>query len=317
MNVLITGAAGFIGSHLAERLLATTDYRLTCVDNFCDFYAVERKHENIKGFRDSQRVTFVEADIGDAVAMSAVFDEADPEAIVHLAAHAGVSPSVANPRRYFENNVCGTLNLLECARRRGVERFLYISSSTVYGKGCDAPFREDAPLGIQASPYGASKRAAELLCLTYQELHGVPAVILRPFSVYGPRLRPDLALSVFANRILRGEPITVYGDGTVRRDFTHVRDICGGIQAAITSPEALGHCINLGHSQPLEMNEVLELLQSALGRRATIDYRAGRREDMPITHADLSKARRLLGFNAETPFDRGLQEFASWRQSQV
>ncbi len=157
--------------------------------------------------------------------------------------------------------------------------------------------------------------AAELLCQTYQQLHGIPIVILRPFSVYGPRLRPDLALSVFANRLSRDEPITVYGDGSIRRDFTHVDDICRGIQAAIEAPQVVGECVNLGHDQPLTMNEVLEYLQNAFGKRARIDYQPGRNEDMPVTHAELSKAKRLLDYQARVDFQVGVRDFVRWFKS--
>ena len=236
MNVLITGAAGFIGSHLVERLLADSDHFVIGVDNFCDYYSTKQKRDNVRTFVDHERVVFREASIADESAISQLFDSFRIDTVIHLAAHAGVTPSVAAPRRYFENNVLGTLDLIEVVRRRALQRFIFVSSSTVYGTDVPVPFREDGPLGVPVSPYGTSKRTAELLCETYYRLHNLPVVIVRPFSVYGPRLRPDLALSKFARQIVNNEEIIVYGDGSIRRNFTHVSDICSGLLAAISAP---------------------------------------------------------------------------------
>jgi UDP-glucuronate 4-epimerase len=232
--------------------------------------------------------------------------------VVHLGAYAGVRYSVENPWIYQQVNVAGTLALLEAVRERPVERFLLISSSTVYGCGAQIPFREDAVLGVPASPYGATKRAAELLGLTYHQLHHVPVVCLRPFSVYGPRLRPDLALTIFANAIVRRVPFPLYGDGTIRRDYTHVSDICDGLYAALYRDGLAGQTFNLGHSEPIEMRRVIELLEAALGQRAIIEQRPGRPEDLPVTFADLSKAERLLDYRPKVPIGEGIQEFCDW-----
>jgi UDP-glucuronate 4-epimerase len=312
MAILITGGAGFIGSHLIERLLAAGNEPLVCLDNFNDYYDPALKRANIAGFAKHPRVTLVEASFCDIAAMERLFAAHPIERIVHLGAYAGVRPSIERPLVYQEANVQGTLVLLEMARRHPVERFLLISSSTVYGRGAAVPFREDAPLGVPMSPYGATKRAAELLGLTYCDLHHVPVVCLRPFSVYGPRLRPDLAMSIFTAAIAAGRPLPLYGDGSIRRDFTHVSDICAGLMAALTAPAVVGQEINLGHSEPIEIRRLIALLEEALGTKAVIERYPENPGDMPITYADLTKAERLLNYRPQVPIESGIGEFVHW-----
>jgi UDP-glucuronate 4-epimerase len=312
MAILVTGGAGFIGSHLIERLLALGRTPVVCLDNFNDYYSPALKRANVAGFAADPHVMLVEESFCNAEAMRRLFDDLNVTAVVHLGAYAGVRPSVARPHLYVETNVLGTLSLLEAARYHPVERFLLASSSTVYGRDADAPFVEDAPLGIPMSPYGASKRAAELLGLTYVDLHQVPVVCLRPFSVYGPRLRPDLALSIFTEAIVTEQPLPLFGDGRILRDFTHVQDICDGLLAALDRPDVVGHAINLGHSEPIEIREVIALLEQAVGKPARIDQQPVKAADMPITYADLSKARRLLGYAPRVPFAEGVKEFVDW-----
>jgi UDP-glucuronate 4-epimerase len=312
MSILITGGAGFIGSHFVEYLLKHTDAPVVCLDSFNDYYDPALKRRNIAGFAGDSRVTVVEADFCNAPAMRELFARHRFEQVVHLGAYAGVRPSVERPLLYQKNNVEGTLVLLECAREFPVRRFVLASSSTVYGGGATAPFREDAPLGVPLSPYGATKRAAELLGLTYHGLHGVPVVCIRPFSVYGPRLRPDLAMTIFTASIRDGRPLPLFGDGSIRRDFTHVRDICDGLEAAMTRPEAVGECINLGHNEPIAIRELISRLERAVGRPAQIDYQPEKPGEMPVTHADLSKAQRLLGYRPKVSFDEGVPEFIRW-----
>lgn len=312
MAILVTGAAGFIGSHFIELLLERWDGPIVGLDNFNDYYAPKLKRANAELFAGDSRVTMIEGDFCDADAMQSVFRERGIEFVVHLGAYAGVRESVQRPLVYQHTNVGGTLSLLEAARVHPVKRFLVVSSSTVYGRGAGVPFCEDAPLGVPASPYGATKRAAELLGLTYCRLHGVPVVCLRPFSVYGPRLRPDLALTIFVTAIERGEPIPLYGDGSVRRDFTHVTDICAGLLAALNAEDAVGETINLGHHEPIEMRRLIALLEELAGKPAQIDYRPARAEDLPVTNADLSKARRLLDYKPSVPLDEGLRDYIAW-----
>jgi UDP-glucuronate 4-epimerase len=317
MNILVTGGAGFIGSHFVELLLGATDARIIALDDFNDFYWPAMKRANIAGFSDNPRVTVVEGSFLDDAELQCAFRDQRPTHVVHLGAHAGVRRSVHEPVRYARNNVEGTTCLLEVARRHPVERFILASSSTVYGRGTPTPFREDGPLGIPMSPYGASKRGAELMGFAYRDLFGVPVTCVRPFSVYGPRLRPDLAMSIFSHALWTGRKIPLYGDGSIRRDFTHVRDICQGLLAALTAPGIEGEAINLGHDEPLEMRQAIASLAGALDREPEIEYLPGRAEDLPATHADLTKARRLLGYRPEVPFSEGVREFAAWFRSTV
>lgn len=312
MSILITGAAGFIGSHFTELLHRRTDEQLVCLDSFNDYYDPRLKRANAAQLATLDRVTMVEGDFTNAEFDQSLFRDHDVRRVVHLGAYAGVRYSVEHPLVYEHHNVGGTLALLEAARTNPVDRFLLISSSTVYGRGAAVPFREDAPLGIPASPYGATKRAAELLGLTYQQLHDVPVVCLRPFSVYGPRLRPDLALTIFAKAIVQQRPFPLFGDGSIRRDYTHVSDICAGLLSALLADDVAGRVFNLGHSEPVEMRRIIELLEGSLGKQAIIDRRPERPEDLPITYADLTLAQQLLGYAPQVPIEQGIQEFCEW-----
>jgi UDP-glucuronate 4-epimerase len=312
MSILITGGAGFVGSHLVEQLLTAADEPLVVVDNFNDYYDPRLKRANVAAWADNARITLIEGDFGDPDLADRVLLEHQPRVVCHLAASPGVPASLKHPRQYFENNVSGTVTLMEAVRRRPVQRLLFASSSTVYGRGAAAPFVEDAPLGVPASPYGASKRAAEIAGLTYHQLFGVPFVSLRFFNVYGPRLRPELALAVFTRAILEGTPLPLYGDGSVLRDFTHVSDICRGIRAALTAPDIAGQCINLGHDQPFAIRRLIELVEEAAGHKALIEHRPPRVEDMPFTHADLAKARRLLSYEPRVDIADGVREYVEW-----
>lgn len=312
MSILVTGNAGFIGSHFVELLLAQGEAKIVGLDSFNDYYDPALKRANVAAVANDPRVTLIEGDFCDPELVERVFQVHAPRVVVHLGAYAGVRYSVDHPLVYERNNVGGTLVLLEAARRQGVERFLLVSSSTVYGQGAVAPFSESAPLGVPLSPYGATKQAAETLGLTYHLLHGLPVVCLRPFSIYGPRLRPDLALTIFCAAIAAGRPLPLFGDGSVLRDFTHVRDLCAGLTAAMTASGAIGQAINLGHDQPIAIRDVIAELERALGRRALVEHLPPKPGDMPLTHADLSKARRLLGYEPKIAFADGVREFVEW-----
>jgi UDP-glucuronate 4-epimerase len=314
-TVLVTGGAGFIGSHLIEHLLWNGVERVVCLDDFNAYYSPARKRANIAGFVGDSRVTLIEGSFCEEECVEMVFRRHRISHVVHLGAYAGVRPSIENPAIYQRTNVAGTLTLLEAARRFPVERFLLISSSTVYGK-VSAPFLEAMPLGLPLSPYGATKRAAELLGLKYADLHAVPVVCLRPFSVYGPRLRPDLVLSIFCDAIECGRPVPIFGDGTILRDFTHVSDICEGLRAALTARGVIGECINLGHAEPFSIRTVVEMLERRLGRRARIEWHPANPDEMPVTCADLQKAGALLGYSPRVPFAAGLDDYVAWRAQQ-
>ena len=311
MSILVTGGAGFVGSHLVEAL-AALGRRVVALDNFNDYYDPRLKRANAAAIASLPQVVVVEGDFRDAKFVATLLARHQVRAICHLGASPGVPVSLTQPLETTENNVLGTLAVLEAARQHPVERLLFASSSTVYGRGAAAPFVEDAPLGTPCSPYGASKRACELLGLTYHQLHGVPLVSLRFFNVYGPRLRPELALAVFTRKILDGQPLPLYGDGSVLRDFTHVSDICRGAIAALTAEGVVGQCINLGNDRPITIRRLIELVEVATGVRANIDYRPPRSEDMPLTHANLDKARRLLGYEPRVPIEQGVAEYVEW-----
>lgn len=322
MTVLVTGGAGFIGCHLVRalrdaKLPGESALPIIALDNFNPYYDTSLKRANAAELAQLPRVQIVEGDFCDADAMERLFAEHQFRYVVHLGGSPGVPYSVSHPAEVLLNNVQGTLALLEAARKHPVERFLFSSSSTVYGQGAVAPFVEDAPLGVPASPYGVSKRAAELLGLNYFRLHGVPFVSLRLFNVYGPRLRPELSLAAFSRAILRGETLRLFGDGSVRRDFTHVSDICRGILAALTTPDIAGECVNLGHDQPVSIRELIALIEQAASQSARIEQLPARGEDLPLTHADLSKARRLLGYQPAVSIEQGVREYVDWLRSRT
>ena len=311
-NLLITGGAGFIGSHLVDRLLSANIEQITVIDDFNDFYAPEIKRENIREHRKDSRYKLVEADIRNHTALEAVFNENRFDCIVHLAARAGVRPSLQEPQLYTETNINGTLNLLELARYYGIKQFVFGSSSSVYGINAKVPFSEDDPIRQPISPYAATKAAGELLCHTYSHLYDLRCICLRFFTVYGPRQRPDLAIHKFAKLISEGKPIPVFGDGNTRRDYTYVDDIIDGVMAAIDYDQSDYDVFNLGESRTVELNELIALLEKELGTKATINRQPSQPGDVPQTFADISKARALLAYNPQTQIEDGLRRFVKW-----
>jgi UDP-glucuronate 4-epimerase len=311
-NILVTGGAGFIGSHLVERLLAEARWRVTVVDDFNDFYAPELQRANVAAHMGRADFRLVEADIRDRAALEGVFAETRFDCIVHLAARAGVRPSLSEPVLYAETNINGTLNLLELARASHVGQFIFGSSSSVYGINAKVPFAEEDPIRQPISPYAATKAAGELLCHTYAHLHGIRCVALRFFTVYGARQRPDLAIHKFARLIDAGRQIPVFGDGTTRRDYTYVEDIVMGVRAAIDYEASMYEAINLGESRTVELRELIALLEKELGRRAVVERKPLQPGDVPQTFADISKARRLLGYNPQTEIEEGIRRFVRW-----
>ena len=296
-TILITGGAGFIGSHLVDSLLREGNCQISVVDDFNDFYAPAIKRENVKRHASEPNYRLFESDIRDRAALERVFENNSFDCIVHLAARAGVRPSLEQPLLYAETNITGTLNLLELARTHGVKQFVFGSSSSVYGINAKVPFSEDDPIRQPISPYAATKAAGELLCHTYTHLYGMRAVCLRFFTVYGPRQRPDLAIHKFARLISEGKPIPVFGDGTTRRDYTFIDDIIAGVRAAIDYADTDYEVINLGESRTVELRELISLLEKELGKEATIDRKPLQPGDVPQTFADITKARRILDYN--------------------
>jgi UDP-glucuronate 4-epimerase len=314
-NILVTGGAGFIGSHLVDHLLAEKRWRVTVVDDFNDFYAPEIKRENVRAHEREEAYRLIECDIREREALKRVFADEKFDVIVHLAARAGVRPSLREPLLYAETNINGTLNLLELARQRDVQQFVFGSSSSVYGINAKVPFSEKDPIHQPISPYAATKAAGELLCHTYSHLYGLRCVCLRFFTVYGARQRPDLAIHKFARLIDKGEPIPVFGDGTTRRDYTYIDDIIAGVRAAIDYEASPYEVINLGESRTVELGELIALLENALDRHALIDRQPMQPGDVPQTFADIEKARRLLGYNPQTEIEDGIRRFVEWFRS--
>jgi UDP-glucuronate 4-epimerase len=309
MRILVTGGAGFIGSHLVEKLLSV-GHDIAILDDFNDFYDPQIKRENIA--RISNDVEIHRVDLRDDTAMRNLFHREKFETIAHLAARAGVRPSIQNPQLYYDTNVAGTLHLLDAARVTGVERFIFASSSSVYGASKKVPFSEDQHLTQTLSPYAATKIAGEFLCSSFSHLYQMRVVVLRYFTVYGPRQRPDLAIHQFTRRIYAGEPIDQFGDGTTRRDYTYIDDIIQGTLAGLQYEGPLFDIFNLGESETIRLKDLISAIESALGKKAKINQLAEQAGDMPLTCADISKAKKLLGYDPKTKFQEGLPRFIDW-----
>jgi UDP-glucuronate 4-epimerase len=314
MRTIVTGGAGFIGSHLVDRLLDDGG-EVIVVDNFDPFYPRRDKEANLSGALANPRCRLVELDIRDAVAVEALVLQNRPDVIVHLAARAGVRPSISDPRLYAEVNVLGTVSWLEAASRLEPRpRFVYASSSSVYGDRADPPFRETDPVDRPVSPYAATKRACELMAHTFHHLRGLPVTGLRFFTAFGPRNRPDLAIAKFTRLIDRGEPVPMFGDGMTRRDYTFVDDIVDGIVRAIDRCSGLG-LYNLGRSDPIALREMIATLSEALGKPARIQCLPEQPGDVRQTFADVSLAAKELGYFPRTPFHEGIERYIDWYRS--
>lgn len=309
MRILVTGGAGFIGSHLVEKLLAV-GHEVVILDDFNDFYDPHIKRANIAGF--AKDVIVCHVDLRESDSVRAVFHREKVDAIAHLAARAGVRPSIQHPRLYYDTNVIGTLHLLEAARVTGVERFIFASSSSVYGASKTVPFSEEQHLTRTLSPYGATKIAGEFLCSTYSHLCKMRVVALRYFTVYGARQRPDLAIHQFTRRTYAGQSIDQFGDGSTRRDYTYIDDIIQGTMAALAYDGPLYDVFNLGESQTIQLKDLISAIENALGKKAKINELPEQPGDMPLTYADISKARKLLGYNPTTKLNEGLPKFVEW-----
>jgi UDP-glucuronate 4-epimerase len=322
VNILVTGGAGFIGSHLCERLV-DRGHDVIAVDNFDPFYAAATKRRNVEAIRDHPRFTLLEEDIREPDEVEAGLRRAGFEsldAIVHLAARAGVRPSIEAPLVYSKVNLDGTVAMLELARKMEARRFVFGSSSSVYGNNEKVPFAESDAVERPISPYAATKRAGELLCHTYHHLFGMSVVCLRFFTVYGPRQRPDLAIHKFTRLISEGKPIPVYGDGSTRRDYTYVDDILQGVEAAIgltAAEEPVFEIVNLGESETTSLSRLIELISAALGREPVIDRLPLQPGDVERTFADISHARHILGYAPSTKVEDGIPKFVKWFKHQA
>lgn len=316
MNFLVTGGAGFIGSHVCERLLRA-GHAVWAFDDLNDFYDPRLKQRNLRELQAlGGAFAFVHGDLTDPAAVSELFKRTRFDQVIHLAARAGVRPSLEQPALYQRVNVEGTVHLLEAARQAGVRKLILASSSSVYGINAKVPFAESDPIFTPISPYAASKLACEALGHVYYHLYGMDIVMLRFFTVYGPRQRPDLAIHKFARLIHAGRPIPVYGDGTTARDYTYITDIVDGVMAC--TEQTFGYdIINLGESQTVTLNRLIALLEAALGCTAIIDRQPPQPGDVPITFADVTRARAKLGYNPRVKIEEGISRFVEWFLAQA
>ncbi len=310
MKILVTGAAGFIGSHLCE-FLWEGGHDLVALDNFNDYYDPRIKRHNVEKLHRRPRYELVEGDILDEKLLATIFQKHAFEAIIHLAARAGVRPSIGQPVLYEKVNVLGTVKLLEQARLHRVPKFIFGSSSSVYGENKKVPFSEVDSVDNPISPYAATKKSGELTCYTYHHLYGIAVSCLRFFTVYGPRQRPDMAIHKFTSLIATSQKVPMYGDGTSKRDYTFITDIIDGISRALERCTSY-HIYNLGESKTIELRELIKLIQKDLGIEAKIERLPLQLGDVPITFADISCARAELGYNPQVTIETGIQRFIEW-----
>lgn len=309
-SIFLTGGAGFIGSHLTDSLLKQ-GYSVISLDNFDPFYDRAIKETNVAGFKNHPNYQIIEGDIRDKELLTEIFSKNKIDLIVHLAAKAGVRPSVEDPQEYFDVNINGTINILEQAHNNGIKKMVFASSSSVYGNNKKVPFAEDDFVDHPISPYAASKKSGELLCYTYHSLYNMDISCLRFFTVYGPRQRPDLAIHKFARLIKGGKPVPVYGDGSFKRDFTYVDDTVFGINQAIKNLKGF-NVYNFGNSRTISVLEMINELEDALNEKALIDYKAEQPGDVRITYADISKSKNEIEYNPQYDFKSGIARFVEW-----
>lgn len=311
MNILITGGAGFIGSTLADKLLEKNN-KIVVIDNFNDYYSPKLKEKNIKHNLDNKNYKLYRGDICDKNLLSKIFEENKIDVVVHIAASAGVRPSIENPLSYVKNNIEGTVNILEVMKRKNVKKIVFASSSSIYGNCKEEIFSEDLKVSEPISPYAASKSACEQFLYTYSKLFDIQVVALRFFTVFGPRQRPDLAIRKFIDLIKENKPIPVYGDGTTIRDYTYVDDIVDGIIGAINYNDTPYEIINLGGGAPVSLNEMISTIEKVLNKKATIEHLPMQLGDVNKTAADITKAKKLLNYNPKTSFKEGIIKFIEW-----
>ena len=313
MNILITGGAGFIGSTLADKLLKEGN-KVFVIDNFNDYYSQELKEANVSVNKDNHNYKLYRGDICDRELVDEIFAKNAIDKVVHIAARAGVRPSLEDPLEYIRSNLEGTINILEKMKKYNVKKIVFASSSSVYGNCKAEKFSEDLKVTEPISPYAATKSAGEQFLYTYSKLYGIDAVCLRFFTVYGPKQRPDLAIRKFIELIEKGEPIPVYGDGTTMRDYTYIEDIISGICAAIEYNKTPYEIINLGGGSPVTLNEMISTIEDVLGKKAIINRLPMQPGDVDKTVSDITKAKQLLNYNPQTSFREGIKKFIEWKR---
>ncbi|HZH66417.1 MAG TPA: GDP-mannose 4,6-dehydratase [Flavisolibacter sp.] len=312
MQILITGIAGFVGSHLGEKLIAL-EYNVIGIDNFDPFYPRKFKEFNLKRLKGSHLFSFYEIDIRDRESVTNIFKSHKIDIVIHLAAKAGVRPSISHIKDYYDVNINGTINLLECLRERGVSKFIFASSSSVYGNNVKVPFAENDVVDNPISPYAATKKSGELLCHVYSHLYNFDITCLRFFTVFGPRQRPDLAIHKFTRLIDENKPLPFYGDGSTARDYTYIDDIVEGVILAIKRLSGF-NIYNLGESRVIKLNQIVHTIEVALNKRAVLDRQPLQPGDVQKTYADITKARTELGYEPKYDLEIGIQHFVSWYQ---
>ncbi|MFQ6104148.1 MAG: GDP-mannose 4,6-dehydratase [Candidatus Glassbacteria bacterium] len=310
MLFLVTGGAGFIGSHLTEKLIADGS-RVVCLDNFDEFYSPRIKRRNIRDFLSKDSYDLVEGDVRDRQLLEDLFSRYNFDCVVHLAAKAGVRPSIQDPHLYADVNINGTLSLLECIKNKKLKKFIFASSSSVYGNRNMMPFKEDDKVDTPISPYGATKKAGEVFCYNYHSLYGIPMVLLRFFTVYGPRQRPEMAIHKFTRMIDNGEEVPVFGSGTSKRDYTYIDDIIEGVLRCIDL-DADYEIFNLGCSRTINIKYLIEVIAESIGKKARIKYLKPQPGDVEMTFADIHKAQKLLNYKPGTQLEVGIMNFISW-----
>jgi UDP-glucuronate 4-epimerase len=308
--ILVTGAAGFIGSHLCERLLEN-NLQVAGIDNFDPFYDPEIKKKNLRNFNNHPKFHFHEISITDIAALEKVFSEHQFSHIIHLAAKAGVRPSIEQPFAYKTTNIDGTMNLLELTRQHRINRFIFASSSSVYGNNKKIPFSENDPVDNPISPYAATKKAGELICYTYHHLYKINIFCLRFFTVYGPRQRPEMAIHKFTRQIDAGEPVDLYGFGQPKRDYTYIEDILQGVVSAIEKVDGY-EIFNLGESKTISTSDLIDIIEEKIGKKAIRNQVGMQPGDVNVTFADINKAQKLLNYKPKTSIDEGVSKFAEW-----
>ena len=315
MNLLITGGAGFIGSHLCEALLEK-GHLVICIDNFNDYYDPRIKERNIEKCLKNKNFTLFRKDVTNLDELEEIFKKNKFEQIIHLAAAVGVRDSINRPFYFEEVNIKGTLNLLELCREFGLKKFIFISSSSIYGENEKIPYSESDPTNNIISPYAATKKSAEILCKTYSKLYGINITCLRLFTVYGPRGRPEMAPYKFTKLIDEGKELPMFGDGNSKRDYTYVSDIVEGIVSAVDK-EFKFEVINLGNSKPIELKEFISIIEKTVGKKAKIKRLSPQKGDVFITFADISKAKKLLNYSPKVDLEKGMVNFFEWYKNSV